>query len=210
MRSLIITLGIIFMIMSQVNAQDDERDRVASEALKIFKKLVTEKDFEALGFESPDEVDDATLGTPVQTFMVGLDDLQEYQGGDPDELLSGGDEFSYPVLVREKVRSSIILMKSNDDWEAVSFGWPNLIILLTEIRDTSSERTGVPVDSFFTVRIPALNLYFLAYRNENNVLMLIPLLDDPDLKFQAGVAMSADAVLETILSEAQEHDGLPR
>lgn len=210
MRSLIITLGIIFAIMSQVNAQDDERDRVASKALETFKKLVSEKDYKSLGFESPDEVDDATLGIPVQVFMVRLDDLQEYQGGDPESLLSGGGEFSYPVLVREKVRSSIIIMKRGDDWKAVSFGWSNLITLLTEIRKASSERTGVPVDSFFAVQIPALNLYFLAYRNANNVLMLIPLLDDPDLKFQAGVAMSADAVFEIILSEAQEHDGLPR
>jgi len=210
MRFLIITVGIIFAIMSQVNAQNDERDRVASEALKTFSELVTEENCEELGFASPDEVGNATLGVPIQVFMVQLDHLQEYEvGTDPESLLSGGDEFSYPVLIREEVRSSIVIMKRNEEWEAVSFGWSNLITLLTEIRKVTSERTGLPLSSFFAVRIPALNLYFLAHRTENNILMLTPLLDDRGFGFEAGVTMPADAVFETILPAAQQHDGSP-
>lgn len=210
MRFLIITLGAIFVIMSQINAQDGERDRVASEAIETFKELITEENYERMGFGSLDEVDIATLGVPIQVFMVRLDHLKEYEPGtDPESLLSGGDEFNYPLLVNEEVRSSIIVMKRNDEWKAVSFGGPNLITLLTEIRRAKSEETQLPLSSFSAVRVPALNFYFLAHRVEEG-LMFTPLLDDPDFGFGAGATMPADLVFETILPAAQEHDGLPR
>ena len=72
-----------------------------------------------MGFESPGEVHEAKLGRPFQNFRVRLDQLQKYQqGSDPNKLLSGGNQFVYPILVKGQVRSSITVGEIKGIWKA--------------------------------------------------------------------------------------------
>ena len=182
---------------------------VAKEALASLGQLVSEKNFRGMGFESLAEVKSATLGEPLRVFMVRLDQLQKYEpGSDPNKLLSGGDRLIYPVMVGNQVRSSVSVSMVKDSWRAAGVGSPNLAKLLTRGVQNSAESAKMPVSSFFAVQIPALNLYFIAHRADQG-LMLAPVLDDPVYGFKAGVALPADKVFETILPAAKKHNGLP-
>jgi len=202
-------------MVSQVSAQESkvlikEIQPVAQRSLKSFSQLVTKENYRQMGFESPEEVYSATLGTPIQDFMVRLDRLKKYEmGSKPDELLTATSQVIYPVLVKDKVRSSITISKTKESWQAVSFGGPNFVKLVSSTLMESSKVTGLDSSSYFIVRVPSLNLFFVGFRS-NNELMLVPLMDDTRLKFKAGVRMKARRVFSTILPDAKAHDGLPR
>lgn len=214
MRILITLLATVFIMFSQANAQEkplplEEIQKVASEALVTFNELVTKENYTVMGFESLSEVRAASLGEHLRVFMVRLDQLQKYQpGSDSNEILSGGDIVIYPVTVEEQVRSSIVVAKAKERWNATSFGGSNQVKMLTKVRKADSDSTGLPISSYFVVQVPSLNLYFIAHRADE-VLMLTPLLDDPSYGFKAGFTMPADKVFEAILPAAKRHDGLP-
>jgi hypothetical protein len=202
-------------IVSQVKAEETklpikEIQPAAQGALKNFSQMVTTENYRQMGFEFPEEVRSATLGTPIQDFIVRLDRLKKYEpGSKPDELLTVTNQFIYPVLVKDEVRSSITIAKTKESWQAVSFGGPNFVKLVVTNLMESSKVTGFDYSSYFIVRVPALNLFFLGFR-ANNELMLVPLRDDARLKFKAGASMKAKEVFSTILPDAKAHDGLPR
>lgn len=215
MRTLITLLATVFIMFSQANAQEkplplEEIQKVASEALVTFNELVTKENYTVMGFESLSEARVASLGEHLRVFMVRLDQLQKYQpGSDPNKILSGGDLVIYPVTVEEQVRSSIVVAKAKERWNATSFGGSNQVKMLTKGRKADSDSTGLPISSYFVVQVPSLNLYFIAHQADE-VLMLTPLLDDPSYGFKEGFTMPADKVFEAILPAAKRHDGLPR
>lgn len=213
---ILISLFIALSLMAlQASAQDtkgliQEIQPVAQRSLETFSQLITKDNYRQMGFESPEEVRSATLGTPIQDFMVQLDRLKKYESGSrPDELLTATSQVIYPVLVKDKVRSSITISKTKESWQAVSFGGPNFVKLVSSTLMESSKVTELDYSSYFIVRVPSLNLFFLGFRS-NNELMLVPLMDDTKLKFKAGVSMKAERVFSTILPDAKAHDGLPR
>jgi hypothetical protein len=215
MYRLIAAVAVVLVAFLQANAQEGalplkKIEAVAAAALETFDELITEENYGPMGFESPGEVKAASLGTPMQVFTVRLDDLQKYEAGaDPDTLLSGGKEVTYPVLVGGKVRSSITAVEVGGNWEAVSFGGSNLAKGLSVTRDVSAESTGFAPASYFEVRVPALNLHFLAHRSDEGTLMLTPLYDDRLYGFEAGVTIPADQVFETLLPVAKEFEDAP-
>lgn len=213
---ILISLFIALSLMAlQASAQDtkgliQEIQPVAQRSLETFSQLITKDNYRQMGFESPEEVRSATLGTPIQDFMVQLDKLKKYESGSrPDELLTATSQVIYPVLVKGQVRSSITLSKTKESWQAVSFGSTNFVKLVSSTLMESSKVTELDYSSYFIVRVPSLNLFFLGFRS-NNELMLVPLMDNNRLKFKAGVSMKAERVFSTILPDAKAHDGLPR
>ncbi|NQT93331.1 MAG: hypothetical protein HQ559_11270 [Lentisphaerae bacterium] len=209
MRYLAILLGIVLAVTPAAGADKEEMARDAQGALKTMRSLVTEQTYKLLGFDSPGEAETAKLGEPMQVFMVRLDDLREYKdGADVGDMLRGGDEYIFPVEVNRKTRASIVMM-GKDRMKAVAFGWPNRTRLLTEYRGMVAERAKVSPSSIFVVRIPALNRYFVAFEDEEGMLMMAPILDDAGLGVKAGEILSADRIFEALLPEAYGHDGLP-
>lgn len=215
MRLLIALLTIVFVMISQSGAQEkpaplEEIDKLASDALVTFSELVTQENYQEMGFASPDEAKVATLDVPLRVFMVRLDELQKYEpGSDPSPLLSGGDYVIFPVAVEGNVRSSIIVEKVMEEWKVTGFGSPNLVKMITNVRKDKSESTRLPGYFFFVVTVPAMNLYFVAHRMGEG-LMLTSILDEPLYGFKAGITMRADKVFEALLPAAQAHEGLPR
>jgi len=188
---------------SQAGSPQSSKDpqQAATQALATFPKLITADNYQAMGFQSVDEVSRATLGDPLPVFRVRLDQLQQYQpGSDPEKLLIDGNRVIYPVTVDQQVRSSIVVEGSNNDWKATNMGGPNLIKSLAQVR---KERTD------FVVQVPALSLYFVARRVENQ-LTLTPIIKDPRFEsFVPGRALSADQVFTAVLPAAKAHNGLP-
>jgi hypothetical protein len=163
-----------------------------------------------MGFDSLSEVRSAVLGDPLVAFYVRLDHLRVYQqGGDPYSLLSGGDKVIYPVLVGQEVRASIVLDKDARGWTPVSYGGPNSAKLLHRIMAQLGPRAAAPGAHYFVVNVLALGLHFLGMSQQGK-LLLIPLLDDSQGRWKAGVALAADRILGLLVGDAKAYNGLPR
>lgn len=195
----------------QANPQRDltETKDAAARALAIFQKMGKEGNFKTMGFDSADEMTKATLDEPLAVFMVGLNALRKYQSGsDPNQLLKPIDKVIYPVKSGDAVRSSIVLQKGKEGWKASDFGGANFARLVTRARDENAKTTNLPITAYFVVQAPALNAYFLGYR-QNDKLMLVSLIDDTALKLQAGSALPAEQVFDQLRPIAEKYNGLP-
>jgi hypothetical protein len=209
MRSLMIVILIFIIIFTlciscscgpEAPTTPGNKEETASESLEIFKRLVTRDNYDSLGFESFDELSRVELGEPLQYFLVHLKDLLGYQsGGDPNKILNGGDMWLYPVLVDGNARSSIELVKKDNRWKAVSFGYPNLTRLILNQQIQQSSRLKVSSDSFFIVRIPALDLVFIGHR-VNKELFLTPVCSSRKFTLQVGETKPADEIFPVLVS----------
>jgi hypothetical protein len=181
--------------------------RAAREALSTFAQLVTPRNAQDMGFEKPDQVRSATVGVPLPEFQIRLDDLQGYATGtNPGRLLHETGLFLFPVLVAEQVRSSLTIQHERGGYKAVAFGAPGFI------RSTSRVIGGIAGAGerrdFFLVRIPALNVFFVAYP-DGGKLVFASVLDDPRFDLKSGEPLPAEKALERLVPAAREHKGLP-
>lgn len=214
MKIRILIYLILVMVVSQASAQEvfikiEKIRPAASKALGTYRSIITEQNYMRMGFKSTEEVKTAQLGVPFQEFMVRLDQLQKYEPSvDPNQLLSGGQIVYFPVNVQNETRSSIVMVKDKEQWKAISYGSTNLVKLLASTRSRLERTADISNSSLFVVRIPALNLYFIGY-HKNQQLMLAPILDNAEYKFKSGIPISGQEVFRTLLPYAKSHDGLP-
>lgn len=219
MKTFLTTLILFSFLAALASAQqghamyDDQRpemkgaEEAAALALRSLGELVTKENYQALGFDSPDQARAGRLGVPVEQFTIGLDRLKAYsQGADAGQLLTSTQTLTYPVLVDNRTRSSVTVSRHAGHWKTSSFGSPNYIKALTELRDrqTASQAGAAP----FEVKVPALNLAFLA-RREGSKVIVAPLFDDPRFGFKRGEEMAFEEALQKILPSARAHNGLP-
>jgi hypothetical protein len=183
----------------------------ATQSLTTFRQLVTKDNYQQLGFESPDEVSGATLGQPIQVFMVKLDQLREYKAGtDPNALLTNVNQMQYPVMVRDQVRSAIAVGQADGKWKATSFGNAGLARQVAQARKADASSTTPDAASQSTlVHVAALGLYFVANRNADGKLIMTPLADNPAFNLRAGASMPAEQVFTLLSPFAQKYNGLP-
>lgn len=178
----------------------EDPDEAAQKSLEAFGALVTEEDFASLGFRSLEEVANAQLGDPLQVSMVPLDRLQEFtQETNPDELLVDASRVIYPVTVDEEVRCSLEIGPIEGGWQGTTFGSPELIRPLAELRAGGED---------FVVWVPALNMYFIATR-DGEQLILTPAFDYPEADLVTGRTQAADEIFAVIQPLAEAHEGLP-
>jgi hypothetical protein len=172
----------------------------AEQALETFRQIVTSENYEALGFQTPDEVKIAQLGEPLKVLRVPLNQLLSFSPDrNPEDLLVDESRVIYPITVNEQVRSSIAVEGTDQQWTATDFGNPKLITSLAQFQQEPSD---------FIVQIPAFSLYFIARRSDN-VLLLTPIVDDARFGFKTGGTLTATQAFEAILPFAKEYNGLP-
>jgi len=216
MKTLSIFMSVALILLSASGVAGQQHiavkvEPVAMESLAVFKSLMAnQQNYRQMGFVSPEDASRMTLGIPMQVYMVPLDRLQSYAGGiSPDSLLTDTRHFIYPVHVDNQIRSSLTMAEIQGVWKAVSFGSPTLIRKIGDARMTSVGASGTSTVSHFLVEIPALNLYFLGFR-DGGVMKLSPVMDDARLSFRAGMPQPADQVFTALVPYAKAHDGLPR
>lgn len=172
----------------------------AEQGLASLRQLVNESNYRELGFESPREVDGASLGEPLPVVFVGLDSLRTYQaGGQPERLLSTLNQASFPVLVNQAPRSSVVVQQQNGGWRTSTLGNGALARLIHEGRRAGANREQV------LVHVGALGLHFVGHRMDNR-LMLTPLTSDATFGFRAGSPMQADSVFARLATFARTMD----
>jgi hypothetical protein len=173
----------------------------ATESLSTFRQLVNAQNYKELGFESPEEVANATLGEPIHVLVVSLNQLRQYEpGGDPNRLLTDFNQIHYPVVVGDQVRSAILVDQVNGKWKTGTFGATNLAKLIATAR--KGTQTSNPSQDV-VVEVPSLGLYFLGHRTEDNKLTLTPLTDNAVFGLRAGGAMPAEEVLAALVPAAK-------
>ena len=177
----------------------------ANQALVTFRKLVNAQNYKELGFESADEVANASLGAPLSTAMVNLEQLKAYKAGDdPNRLLNNLDKVYYPVAVQNAVRSTITVEQLNGRWRATGFGPANLAKQIDSARKIAANANAQQQ----LVHVAPFNLYFVANRVEGK-LMLTPVADYSTYNLKAGATLSADQVFNALVPFAQQYNGLP-
>ena len=221
MRALVLCCGLCTIgIQSVSESQEPPRIQMAIDsavtmsqgaapaALTVLRKLVNRENHRRMGFESLSDVRSATLGDPLVIFYVRLDSLRKYQsGGDAFGLLTAGDEILYPVLVRGETRSSITLGRNPGGWKGLSYGGSNAARLTWRMVNDRRKRAAPAAERYFLVGVPALDVQFIGFE-ETGELRLIPLLDDPQNRWQAGVLVPADYVFAELALDARAHEDL--
>lgn len=174
----------------------------ANQSLATFRKLVNAQNFKEFGFESADEVANASLGQPMRTSMVQLDQLKAFKAGDdPNRLLSDLNQVYFPVTVQNNVRSAISIEQSNGKWKATGFGPANLAKQIARARGTADTEQ-------ILVHVAPFNLYFTGHRADGR-LMLTPVADYSSFNLKAGTALPAEQVFAALVPFAQQYNGLP-
>lgn len=173
----------------------------AQEGLATLKQVVNANNYAALGFGSPDEVRQATLGEPLRIYRVQLDALRKFTGQtDPQSLLVDAKRTLFPVQVSQRVATSIFVTQAHDGWRAGELGNAAVAQLVSRYRHN---------DSDFVVHVPALQSYFVGRRVEGQ-LLLTPVTDDPRTGFHAGEPIAAATVFAALQKAASDYNGLPQ
>ena len=208
---LLLTLAAVAGAQPPERLDPDARERAdaaATKALRTYGLLVNQSNFEDLGFTSPGEVGEATLGDPLEEFMIRLDNLRAYEPDQRGLVITPNRRLTYPLIVAGEQRSSLTVAQIGDGWDAVAFGGPNYARLLVAARQRLAVQSDRPPDDYFEIRVPALNVGFVAYQ-EGDDLFLMPLLEDPRFDFGSEEAIPFERALEVLQPAAREHNGLP-
>lgn len=173
----------------------------AKEGLATLKHVVNASNYAALGFASPEEVRQATLGEPMQIYSVRLDALGKFTDqASPDALLVDTRRNFFPVSVGQRVATSIFVTHGHDGWRANELGNAAVAQLVSRYRHSASD---------FLVHVPALKSWFVADRVEGK-LILTPVMDDPRTGFKAGERLDATTVFLKLQAAAEGYNGLPQ
>ncbi|MDH5835264.1 hypothetical protein [Luteimonas kalidii] len=191
--------------MSQQPPVADARlaTEVAGKSLSTLSQLVTEQNYRAMGFESAGEAADATLGAPIPVYLVQLDELRAYAGGDPAALLRPLQQVVFPVNVDGATRSGITVENADKGWQASGFGSPALTRGLVDAIRASGAAEPM------AVHVAALRTYFIGFHAGDGTLMFAPIRDEPEFEFRAGAAVPATQALLALRPAALRYNGLP-
>ena len=126
----------------------------ARTSLQTLRQLVDTENVRDLGFETPQQAQQAQLGQPLLDYTVRLDELAKYDGGDPAKYLHATGQAVYPVLVDGKPRSSITLLRKGSTWtrcHSARHHWPTLVTACFRrsrgprpVARTAASRCGFP------------------------------------------------------------------
>ncbi len=208
MRSLVTAIALVVLLAGCESKQtakppSPQPQEGAQDALGVLQRLVNEQNYRAMGFDSVDEVKQAQLGPPLTVMNIPLDKLKSYQAGDDTQaLLVKSAETIYPVTVNAQVKSSVTIVHTEAGYKPASFGNAPIVKALSQYRQ------GEAGEGDFVVRVPALNMYFLARTVEGKT-MIVPIADDLRLKLRPGEAVPLETALPDLVAAANAYNGLP-
>jgi hypothetical protein len=180
-------------------------------SVRALKELGGQSGPRLAGMPAPEQMDKTALGEPFTVWMVRLDELQRYQPGfvpEPAALLHDLSTVIYPIRVADEVHGEMVVGKVKGVWSARGFAGPAHVQKMERIREAVVNATGVPAGSTMLVRVPALNIEFIAHRDTAG-LQLTPITDLQAADLKAGQTLPAARVFELLSPLAQQHNGLP-
>lgn len=180
-------------------------------AARDLKELGGQTGLRLAGMPAPDQMDKTALGEPFAVMMVRLDELNRYQPAstaEPATLLHDMRTLVYPIQVAGKLHGEMVVRKVDGTWSARGFAGPAYVQVLEDIRGQVMNTAGIPVGPTMLVRVPALNIEFVAYRDTAG-LHLTPITDLEAAGLKAGHTLPASRVFDLLSPLARQHNGLP-
>jgi hypothetical protein len=186
-------------------------ERAAQEAaVQALSELGGQTGQRLAGMPTADQMARAAPGQPFAVKMVRLDELQRYQPrvSDPATLLHDLQTLIYPIWVDGKVHGEMVVANVGGAWSARGFAGPAGVQAMENSRRQIMSAAGVPAESTMLVRVPALNLQFVAHSDAAG-LHLTPVTDLATAGLKAGQTLPASRVFELLLPLALKHNRLP-
>ncbi|AWL94013.1 hypothetical protein CO683_23730 [Bradyrhizobium ottawaense] len=178
----------------------------AAQSLDTFRSISNAPtQFKTLGLDAPGDASHASIGDPVADYMIGLDPLREWDGGDPMKLLRPTGQFVYSITVDGKTKSSVTIAEIKGEWVAAAFGTPNEARARSDIKANSTAQAPGGTNHFAQVRVPALRTTFVALQ-ANDGLVLTSLTSRPEFGLEPGKWESASTVLRRLQPFARRID----
>ncbi len=197
------------VVMKISKTQQEKAVTLAQKALGDLSQSARQVDLKSIGFENEKQVREAKIGVPIGDYTIHLNELKEYRPGRPAaEMLHATGRLLFPVEVNQKARSMVTLSLQQEAWVIESFGGQNQIQTITDLRKSIANSEGRSENELFQVRIPALQLAFIAVERGSEI-YLSPLFDLTRYGLQKGKKYRAEEVLEKLIDEARQHNGLP-
>lgn len=95
----------------------------AEKGLPTMLQALPDNIVQQFNFSSPEELSQASLGTPFQVFTIHPDEILNYGAGTSIEaIISGTDQWFFPVTVNDQVRTLLAVARIGEQWQAVSIG----------------------------------------------------------------------------------------
>jgi len=183
-----------------------QRDDMAKNKLAGFSASLNEANMKNFGFTSIDDLKNATLSAPFELATIPLDQLRNYTGTtNINSLINHTSKFIYPIINtrNQQVINAMMVDKTGSQWSLVSMGRGKPLAATA-----FAQAKRLPNNNYFVATIPSLNLDFIAYYS-NNVLLMIPVVSDPQNKLEAGRPEPANKILTIYSAAAKKYNGLP-
>ena len=154
-------IALFFLITPQLGAQQDippEVIKAAQEGLPFFLESISQSNIPKRpspflptpdsaitslvkslkvdhGFQENDPLDQAYLGEPFKFCLLTADAILNYTSyNDVNSVLIQTDEWYFPVMIGDNVRTVLIVAKMEGSWKAVFLGRGKLAVELGKIR----------------------------------------------------------------------------
>jgi len=165
-----------------------------------------------MGLVTAEEVKAAVLGTPWNEYVITPASLQAYKSGmSISSLLTGTDNWIYPILVNGQARTMMEVSLQNGNWEAATFGGTFLPQKLQEVQGrmgTLLGQKGISSQSAVTLRF--VRVYqaageFMAVLGGGTE-YLLPLMPNPArLNMAADTLLAANQVIPQLKEAVQNN-----
>jgi len=179
----------------------------AAQAFQAFGGLTGQR---PVGVPAADKMNKAALGDPLVVNMVRLDELQNYQfapATDPAALLHDLQTLVYPIHVAGKPNGEMVMRKVDGAWSVRGFAGPAHVQAVENV-SAQLAKAGVPAGSTMLVRVPAMGIEFVAFRDAAG-LKLTPVADFAAGGLIAGQTLPASRVFAQLSPLAvQQQPGL--
>jgi hypothetical protein len=204
--TILIIASIIILAQNRGDQQAITADQI-NQSIQNFAKLVTPQTAESFGLKNADQLKQLSAGKQFKKFMIGLDDIKNYQSTtDVNSLVKELEVVEVAIVDQAgQIQTAIEFTRNDGKWEASAFG---LSADLKRVKDAQAFIPDSVLKSSRLISIPALRTTFLAagegastkfYVLENN--------DRLELK-RGSVITPADAIQKLKIS-ANEYNGLP-
>jgi hypothetical protein len=208
---LLFAMATLTRVLAQATVPEPPReaDDAASKGLRTLRSLTTETSLRTMGFSSVAELAKTQLGTPIPVYFVSLSAIRSFEpGSDPNALLKATEKYLYPVKLGPMVVSSIVVQKTKEGWDATELGDTNLGKSVTQAVTKSAESGRIPMNLYFAIEIPALNLYFVGHHNDRQ-LLLQSISDISAINLQAGKEEPAEAIFRLLKTSSEKSYNAP-
>lgn len=113
------------LVRAELQGQQDQKAAIEAgeQGLSTFLKAISSDTYVDYGFKDESELETATLGEPLEAFLVASQSLESYKPGQRfSSLLMPARQWMFPVLANEQARTILRVAFFQDRWQAVEIG----------------------------------------------------------------------------------------